>query len=466
MIESPFVRTSAVVRCESCQHKYRIKSSYVERVLTTGPRTLDEADAVLRTDSVDIDPDEVAPVSIDDDGNVVGLSGLSELMRQSDAKGSMARVQAQMEEPPMAKQPGSAQAMQVTVELRDPPDAPAGTGRRRGGAGGARRKKKTNNGLLIGMLAGLLVVTAVVLAVVLMGDKDDPPPQTAGNNNPSPPAKPNPDDTASNPSDPVTPQPGPDPTDPRPDGERFDNVGPPHRNPDFIYRPPWPTPDPTQPPADTPTVLTPSVRVEHEGWYVMSPPRGSAQAIGESDVELGELIPQPIDDSRTLLAGTIVNRSPKALLSGELHVMLLDSSGRVFAETFMPLVMIGAGAEHRVGLPIATRHWKRARGVRTSVSVNAWGDKLSPMPGVVLDPVGKGAQAVLRVSARHMGEVALRGVLIQLEATDEQGRLIARYVVENEQIYVGVKDWLDMVVATPLDPSQEAANWSAVLQPR
>ena len=60
------------------------------------------------------------------------------------------------------------------------------------------------------------------------------------------------------------------------------------------------------------------------------------------------------------------------MLSGELHVMLLDSTGRVFAETYTPLVMIEPGGKQAIALPIATRHWKRSRGVRAGVVVTDW----------------------------------------------------------------------------------------------
>lgn len=466
MTESPFVRNGAVVRCASCQKKYRIKSSHVERVLTTGPRTLDEADSVLRTDSVDIDPDEIAPVSIDDDGNVVGLSGLSELMRQSDAKGAKAKIQARMHDPASSDDGRDGVGPPAVERIDDQPASTSAAQRRARLL--AQRKRKRKNALVLTSLGCLLVVSGVVLFMVLNQEKnrdgvesngtaaDDTPPKP-GNNNPS-----NPNGNNGN-------NPRPDPgTDnpPAVDPELFAGIGPPTRNPDPRYIVPVVRQRPDVMPADVPTVMIPSRLVAYEGWYIMQPPRGSANAGGDADVEVGELTALDLDADQTLLTGAVVNRSEKALLGGELHVMLLDSSAAVFAETYVPLVMIAPDGDQKISLPIATRHWRRARGVRMGTKVTSWGESLSPLPNVKVDPVGQGEHAALRVSAFHTGDTALRNVLVLIEAVDSDGVLAARFMIENEKVYVASQTWLDLVVATPVDADQNDLRWSAMIQPR
>lgn len=461
------MRTGAVVRCASCNGKYRIKSSQVERVLTTGPRTLDETDTVLRSDSVDIDPDEIAPVSIDDEGNVVGLSGLSELMRRSDAQGAKDRVVAQMDRPePPPSRGAQPEPVQGVVRLDDDGSATESSAAQRRARLLARRRRKRTNAIVIASLACLVVVSGVVVAMLVMQRRagDDAVPRNEGV------AKPGEDDNAlpSGVADTEDDGPAadPDPETPTPGGALFVGLDPPLPNPDPKFVAPWSTPDPDAVPADVPTVVTPARRLAHEGWYIMSPPRGSANAAGEADVEVDELTPSEDEQGRTVLAGAVANRTERVLLAGELHVMLLDSSGRVFAETYTPLAMIDAGDSQRVALPIATRHWKQARGVRTAVTVSAWTDTLSPLAGVVIDPVGSGASTALRISARNRTDSALRGVLILVEAIDARGELIERFAVENEKLYVSGGDWLDMVVATPLSSEVPPARWSVLVQPR
>lgn len=459
MTESPFVRTSAVVRCASCQQKYRIKSSHVQRELTTGPRTLDEAETVLRSDSVDIDPDDIAPVSIDDDGNVVGLSGLSELMRQSDAQGAKAKMQERMEDAP-AQGSSEGAPPEAVVRLRDGATQPTSSAERRAKLLARRKKKRTTTLALSGVVALLLIIGGLLI-VMSQPDQSDPEPNDLANSNGA--------DTPGNGGQAATPPDPNDPADPPTpitDPELFPDVGSPSPNPDPKYVAKQTGPAPDAQPTDVPTVLTPATRIEHEGWYIMFPPRGSAQAAGEVDIQISELTPEVFGVDQTLLTGKVTNRSERVLLSGELHVMLLDSSGRVFAETYLPLIMIGAGGEQEVGLAIASRHWQQKRGVRTSVKADAWGEEMSPMQGVQIDPIGIGPNTAVRLSAKHGGGVAMRGVLIQLEAKDDLGRVIARFVVANEQLYVAADSWLDLVVATPLDEGQQAARWSAVVQPR
>ncbi len=463
MTESPFVRSGAVVRCESCQNKYRIKTAHVERVLITGPRTLDETEAVLRTDSVDIDPDEASPVSIDDEGNVVGLSGLSELMRQSDVRGTEARIQSQMDSapPPAAHRPksSSSEGPPAIERLTDEPVASSRSHRR--ARRHARQRRKRTQALLIAALGVLVVVSGIVLYTIVdkQRDRTDPAPGgQAGQNDPAD----TPDSTRDNPPD-LFP---PDSSDPPAEPRLFANIGPPEPNPDPKYVAPVVAIDPGALPADVPTVVIPAERIMLEGWYITTPPRGAADAGGEADFSVTELLPSALDDGRTLLTASVRNNGADALLAGELHIMLLDSSGGVFAEAFLPLSLIAPDAEQAIALPIATRHWQRQRGVRTSVKIAGRTQNLFPIPDVQIDPVGAAEHTALRLSARYNGLAALRGVLILIEATDAQGNRLARFVVENEQLFVARGGWLDLVVSTPMQAGETPANWSAVIQPR
>jgi len=464
--DSPFVRSGAVVRCTACEHKYRIKSSHFEREVLTGPRTLDETDAVLRSDSVDIDPDEVAPVSIDDEGNVVGLSGLSELMRWSDAEGKgeaqKEKLKARAEEEAggalkEARPVGTKAKSKSKSKSKSKPAREEMTGRER--AQQRRRKKKTNT-LMLASLSVLLVIGVGVVVMMLVGGPNKP--EDGGAEDDTPPV-------VDNDPGPKPPDPGPDPPDPgpdRPDVDVFPLPKSPSPNPDMKFVAPWPTIDDTLPPEDVPTVLTPAKPITLEGWYVMSPPRGSADAVGVSNVELGELTPNTLGKNQTLLTGSVSNRTTRSVLSGELHVMLLDSTGRVFAETYTPLVMIEPGGKQAISLPIATRHWKRSRGVRAGVTVTDWADALSPMRGVQLDPVGRGRNASLRVSVQHNGDRSLRNVLILVHAEDAQGRSVARFLIDEKNLDIRPGQWLDLVVSTPLPEGRLGVTWSAVLQPR
>ena len=463
MTESPFVRSGAVVRCESCRNKYRIKTAHVERVLTTGPRTLDETEAVLRTDSVDIDPDEASPVSIDDEGNVVGLSGLSELMRQSDVRGSETRVQSQMDSAP----PPAAQRLKSTP-TEDPPaierltDEPVVSSRsHRRARRHARQRRRRTQTLLIAALGVLVVVSGIVLYTIVdrQQDKTDSAPGGQADQNDS---TDKPGNTGDNPPD-LFP---PDSSDPPVEPQLFANIGPPEPNPDPKYVAPAVAIDPDALPADVPTVVIPAERIMLEGWYVTTPPRGAADAGGEADFTVSELQPSALDDGRTLLSASVRNNGEDALLAGELHIMLLDSSGGVFAEAFLPLSLIAPNAEQAIALPVAARHWQRQRGVRTSVKATDRTKNLFPIPDVQIDPVGAAEHTALRLSARYNGLAALRGVLILVEATDAQGNRLARFVVENEQLFVARGGWLDLVVATPMEVDETPASWSAVIQPR
>lgn len=456
------MRSGAVVRCSACENKYRIKSSNFEREIHTGPRTLDETDTVLRSDSVDIDPDEMPPVSIDDEGNVVGLSGLSELMRFSDSKGDN-------------------EATDVSSAINDKatrePQAPLPAGKTKGrkessiiGTGRARaqaikRKKRNKNYIMAGAAGGVLIVLVFVI-MQLIGDgktdvaeKEDTPikpkddtPNSVGPTDPSPSPAPNVDK--------------PKETDEPKDPDLYEDPNKPEPNPDSRFVAPWLNADQATPPIDVPTMLTPAKPMTHEGWYVMNPPRGAADATGVSTVELGQLEAAELANGQTLLSSTITNSSAKAVMRGELHIMLLDSTGNVFAETYTPLALIAPRSRQPFVLTIPTRYWKRSRGVRTEVLVKAWQDTFTPMPDVRINPVSTGSAAALRISARHTGEKPLRSAIIRISATDDAGNALASFLVDENNLYIRKDHWLDLVLATPLPAGTQTANWSAVLMPK
>lgn len=463
------MRTSAVVRCASCQKKYRIKSNHVERVLETGPRTLSEGETLLRTDSVDIDPSEASPVSIDDDGNVVGLSGLSELMRQGDARGTKDKLKARAEDT-TSNYGKTSRDSDAALRLPDNPANPQSAARRQRLL--AKRKRHRTNLALVLSLVLLLLVSGGVLLFIVTGagkGKAGSGESATKNGQPAPDNTGDPSDTTNQAQKPpgTSNDPGPGESGKPPKNvapSLFAGIGEHRPNPKVKFVPPWSRADPDALPADVPTVLTPAKAVVYEGWYITSPPRGSAQAVGEPDIDISELSPREVSEELTVLSGSVTNRTSRALLAGEMHVMLLDSSGRVFAETYLPLVMLGADAEQAVSLPIATRHWKKVRGVRTSVKALRWREALSPIAGVSLQPVGEGENTAVRVSARYQGEAPLRDVIIQLEARDSAGGLLRRFVVQNEQIHVAPGGWLDLVVQTPLPQDSTAEQWSAVVQ--
>lgn len=457
------MRGGAVVRCDSCQQKYRIKSAHIERVVLTGPRTLDETDSVLRSDSVDIEPDEVSPVSIDDDGNVVGLSGLSELMRWSDAEGSQDKLKARVDsDAAAAQQPLIAMAAKEPAQAKLDESSLTRTRTR------TRRKEKRKNLILLGGLLGAVVIAGIIIVIVVTsgqppkaagGTKDgDAAPNNGGTQTPNknPGNSPKPNDNRPDPDK------GTDPTIP----EIFPQNDRPTPNDKPLFVAPWTDPDPDMVPVDVPTVLTIGKRVAYEGWYVMSPPRGFASSATEADLVLGELKPIPLVDGTTMLTGNVQNTSTKTVLNGELHVMILDSSGRVFAETYLPLVMMPPGSEQAVSLPIDSRYWDKSRGVRSDIRVTGWAEKITPMEGVNVDAAGQGEAAAVRVSVRHYDRKTLKQAMILIKALDAQGKSFARYLVSEEDLDVSRGDWLDLVISTPLLQGEKAVSWSAEVHPQ
>ncbi|MBX2853266.1 MAG: hypothetical protein KTR15_16140 [Phycisphaeraceae bacterium] len=466
--DSPFVRSGAVVRCPACEHKYRIKSAHFQREVHTGPRTLDETDSVLRSDSVDIDPDEVSPVSIDDEGNVVGLSGLSELMRWSDnqdqsqvtgtpsptrSKGKQG--QATQGELPQAKPAKTKSGGKAKAAA---PKSKPGKGRARAQA--LKRKKRNQMYILLGSVGAAVILLAIIVPALLpektptteTGPDQDKPDETVVDNNPS------------------GTEPGPKPDGGTPDPEVPDEVRvfsehyTPSPNPVLTFQPPWNEPDTSLPPRDVPTVLTPAEHLTHEDWYVMNPPRGSADASGVSNVELGQITASSLPNNQTLLAGSVANNTDQAVARGELHIMLLDSTGNVFAETFTPLAMIEPSSKQPISLTIPTRYWKRSRGVRAGVQVDAWSDPVAAAQGIELAHTSLGASSAVRVSLKHTGDRPLRGIKMLLSATDSRGSAVANFLVEENSLYIARDQWLDLVIATPLQDGREVAEWATLLQ--
>lgn len=456
--ESPFVRSGAVVRCPACESKYRIKSAYFQREVHTGPRTLDETDSVLRSDSVDIDPDEMPPVSIDDDGNVVGLSGLSELMRWSDnqAANQSTDVSSAVHERASHDHTDALPAAKSTSKKKKQPAV--GLGRARAQA----LKRKKRNKMVITLSSTAIVLVVLVFVIVqLLGNE-----LTKIATDDIKPAKPAPNTPAKiNPTDPSQPDTTQDPTPPN-EVDLFNDPNQPEPNPDIRFVAPWLNENSDTPPADIPTVLTTATTLNHEGWYVMNPPRGSADASGVTTVQLGPVTPSLLNDSLTLLATSLTNSSDQTMMQGELHIMLLDSTGNVFAETYTPLAMIGPRSKQPYALTIPTRYWKRSRGLRAAVTVQDWADQTQPLQDVRLHPTNLGPSSVLRISAKHIGDKTLRNVTILINATDNDGNAIANFLLKEENLYIRPNHWLDLIVQTPLPPSKQTANWSATIIPQ
>ena len=470
---SPFVRSGAVVRCPACDNKYRIKSAHFEREVHTGPRTLDETDSVLRSDSVDIDPDEVSPVSIDDDGNVVGLSGLSELMRWSDNQdqSQVTGVQgpdksATKSKPPQDDLPQAKAVTKKTkpsAKTKRKAQAPA-TRSPKERAKAIKRKKRDKMLVMLGGAGVIVLIIAVILAINLSDQLQTI--EDAANDDTS--GKPDTPAAGQNPAtDPGNAQAEPDTGPDSPDGDQvqlFTDDLEPSPNPVNLFQPPWEETDTSLPPNDVPTVLTPAEHLTHEGWYIMNPPRGSADASGVTNVELGQITASPLPNNQTLLAGSVVNNAEQAVERGELHIMLLDSTGNVFAETFVPLAVIQPGSSQPIGLTIPTRHWQRSRGVRAGVQVDEWSAPVAPaVHDIKLAHTSLGPSSAVRVSLKHTGDRPLRAVKMLLTATDSRGSAIANYLIEENGLYIDEDQWLDLVIATPLPDGREAAAWSALL---
>ena len=455
--DSPFVRSGAVVRCPSCENKYRIKSSHFDREIHTGPRTVDETDTILRSDSVDIDPDEVPPVSIDDEGNVVGLSGLSELMRWSDAKPGAGDTDVSSAVNGRTGKHAAPLPRAMPAASSTSSAAPS-TGRARAQA--MKRRKRNKMLIMMGVTAVVVIGTAVIIINMLGGDS----PEVVDED---PPTKPPRDETPVITDGPAQ-DPGDDPQDPTDveDPSLFVDPNQPEPNPESLFVAPWLVQNSADPPADVPTMLTPTRPLVHEGWYVMAPPRGPADASGVSNVELGQLVETDLGEGTTLLSSTITNSSPQMVMKGELHIMLLDGTSNVFAETYVPLAMIGPRSRQLFAMTIPTRYWKRARGTRAAVLVQEWTDPVPQIDDVRLQSAGQGLSTALRVSVKNDGDKALRGAMIYLTAINEDGNALASFLVEDESLYVRENHWLDLVLATPLHPGHQAAQWTATVVPK
>lgn len=472
--QSPFVRHGAVVLCDSCEHKYRIKSIYVERQVTTGPKTLDESDPLLRGESVDLDTaDNPAPVKIDDDGNVVGLSGLSELMRQSD----QAHAQAQAIARTRASDDAPPPEAKITRPA-DPRPRPATTRPRKPRS--ARNKKRGPMPLILGGVLFLLLAGTVggVAYVLTQGGSTDTPGTDPSASNHPPNGNPgagagvdqNPDlfpDVPGNPGGPDngTGNGGGDP-DTRPN---WLTDGPPiEDNPDYQYDPAARSAESPRP-TDVPTVLSRAMPLVHEGWYVLTPPRGSVEATGGGDIELSKLEPVVIagvESQTVVLAGVLTHRGEGEVLSGEAHIALVDAAGRVFAETYLPFAALRPGEPQPVRVEIARRHWERARDVRTRAIVLVGRETLDVLEGVVVQPAGTGPWSSVRVTVRNPSNRWLRDALILLWAEDVSGAVVARYRSEQTDIYVDPEGWLDIVIAVPLAEGTGPVSWHAeVIRP-
>lgn len=499
---SPFVRVGAVVHCPSCTGRYRIKSSQVTRNVTTGPRTLDELDPLLSGDSVDLDPDtDASPVKIDDQGHVVGLSGLSELMRQSDAKQAKAGVKkrakdaAAVKPPPVAKVTRSAKGKSKAAQtpapkskpaaaspvVTRPPDAPVEDARERAQQRARQRRLQTK--LMIAAIGGTVTVVILALLLLFAISPDEPEAPRKANSNPAkpdhtqadPPPDPEPDlrepimfprdrdDSADPDSDSGTLDISrdPDPSDPQLFGhDRHYST-----NPSPRYVASAMASNGGDRPAEVPALLTEPQILEHEGWYILSPPRGFADAVGETDVELSELKELFTNNQgQTILVGTLTNRGETAAIAGEAHVALLDPAGRVFAETYLPFALLEPGASMSVRLAIAERFWERARGNRTHAIVSKHGESIQPLANVRLEPIGTGPSAAVRVSVRNEREQWLRDAVLVLTASDLDGSPVARFRVAQDDLFIAAGDWLDMVVHTPMPEADNARyQWSATL---
>ncbi|MFK7790405.1 MAG: hypothetical protein AB8C95_13045 [Phycisphaeraceae bacterium] len=457
--ESPFVRSGAVVRCTACENKYRIKSAYVLREVHSGPRTLDESDSILRSDSVDIDPDELPPVSIDDDGNVVGLSGLSELMRFSDNQAANEATDVSSAVQGKASRDAAALPSGKTASSKSSKKSQPALSSARARAQALKRKKRNQMYIAMGGSAFALIAIVVIILQVV---GSDPPDVAVEDDNVKPPSTittPNID-----PNDQTPPDETEDPTDPN-EVEPFNDPNQPERNPDIKFVAPWLATNQADPPADIATVLTPASPLTHEGWYVMNPPRGSADAAGVSNVELDQIVAAPLPDGSTLLSSTLSNNGEQTVMRGELHLMLLDSTGNVFAETYAPLVMVGPRSKQPYALTIPTRYWKRSRGVRAAVTVQEWADKPNTLKDVRLHPANLGPSSALRISVKHTGDKTLRSVTILIHATDDDGNALASFLLKEENLYIREDHWLDLLIATPLPPGKTSANWSAIVVP-
>lgn len=458
------------MRCEECDQKYRIKSSYFERELKTGPRTLDEADDVLRSDSVDIDPDEVSPVSIDDDGNVVGLSGLSELMRGFDEKDAKAgkdakdklktRLQEEQDLPPAAtpasksKKSGKRKSGSFKTNTTDRTEAkPASKPAR-------RRKKKSNLPIVLAVSIALLVAVGLVVVIVTAptgndgsgsADAGNDPGQTdpdlTGSDRPNPPG---PDRTPPDNPDPVTPAP-----------TLFAFSEPPMSNPDPKFVEPWPSDTASPESQDFPARINQPIVIEHEGWYLMDPPRERDASTGVETVRFVDPEVSELAGGKTLIVGKLLNSSEQNVVTGELHVMLLNADGKVFAETYSPIAVVEPRTYRPLALEIPTRHFAGTRQIRSEVLVSEWADKLKTIPVVNGDIQGQDTSTVVRITARNEGEErTIRTATIVVNALDTRKKPIRDFMLHSQRVNIKPGGLMDIVVATPLPEDRPAAEWN------
>lgn len=489
------MRSGAVVRCEACEHKFRIKSTHFAREIHTGPRTLDESDDVLGSDSVDIDPDEVAPVSIDDDGNVVGLSGLSELMRWSDSQDqsqvtgtpspTRSRGKAQHDadddlpeaKPARSTAKAASAGASKTASKAKPKTTPAPrTARERAQA--LKRKKQMRMYAGLGGVVAALLLVAIVIAITLPGRQPDDATATsdgsdtnlADTNDPKPdnpdtetpvddPGESSTNNGDANPNDPGSNIPD---TPDTPDffGETFE----PSPNPEPTFQAPWLAD--AGPPADAPPDYLVATALNHEGWYVLNPPRKPREVLNPDGVTLGDITPIDLGNGTTVLSCQLFNSSDRTLADGELHIRFTDRVGNIFAETYAKLALIDSKTRQPYAVTVPTRYWKRCEDVLASVSVDVWADDAEPIEGVILQPNGLDEGSAVRVSLKHSGERALKNIEMLLHATDDEGHAIACFHVKRDNLFIRDGNWLDLVVATPLPEGAPQPSWSAKLVSR
>ncbi|MFA9478548.1 hypothetical protein ACERK3_09595 [Phycisphaerales bacterium AB-hyl4] len=83
VLRAAFVRAGAVTDCARCAHRYRIKDSQIARkvLATPGGGEAGGGQGTLLPGAKELASMAGARLRVDDDGNVIGLSGLSEMMR-------------------------------------------------------------------------------------------------------------------------------------------------------------------------------------------------------------------------------------------------------------------------------------------------------------------------------------------------------------------------------------------------
>ncbi|MEM1355507.1 MAG: hypothetical protein AAGC44_09635 [Planctomycetota bacterium] len=448
-------------------------------------------DPLLAGDGTDLEPDtDAAPVKIDESGQVVGLSGLTELMRQNDAERAKADARARSkaaEPPPTARITRQAPARTPKHKPEKPPPSkpsksskpsktkekttePTITARERAQQRARQRKLQTT--LIIASAAACVVVMLLVLIVVLGSENGDDT-QSQTNLNASPADNNNPRQTQREQNN----QPGPielfppDPDDPdpqvtNPNQPSLFGVGNNYsENPEPRYTPRTDR-QRDRPPAEVPAVLIQAQLLTHEGWYILTPPRGAIDAAGTAgDVELSALTKAyTTQQGTTILSATLTNRGERAVVAGQAHLALLDPAGRVFAETYLPFALLAAGETREVRLGIPQRFWDRCRDHRTRAIVLSDAPSLTHLNEVQLAPVGQGPNTAVRVSVRNPRDQWLGDAVLVLTATDLDGHPVARFRLTQQDLLIAPGQWLDMVVHTPLpDTGPAIIQWQATL---